>query len=143
MIFKRPWIVFVLVLIVLAFSLLAWIRFGTALSVFDYLNNLPLSVSPLYLAASGAVWGLLGLGTAGLLWFGWRHAPALLRILGVTYAVYYWIEQFALMQSPLRDVNWVFSGILTAFFLILIFVSFLHPAVHHFFGDAHDRFRQD
>ena len=139
MIFNRPWLVFLLFIAGLLFSAVSWLRFGVAISLFDFLNGLPLSISPLYQILTGLFWGAAGLWVCGWLWKGHRKAPAALRILTVTYALYYWIDQLLIMTSEIRQTNWWFMGLVTAILVLLVFLSLLPPAVKEFFGEQHEQ----
>lgn len=138
MIFNRPWLVIVQFVSVIGFSVVSWIRFGSALSLWDFLSSLPLAVTPAYQVISGLFWGLAGLWVGAWLWKGNSNAPKVLRILSVTYALYYWIEQFALMTSKIRQTNWLFLAIVTVILVLFVFLSFRASGVKAFFGENHE-----
>ena len=135
MIFKRPWVLFILVISVLVFSLISFVRFGMALFLWEFLSSLPAEVHPAYLATAGLVWGSFGLVTAFWLWQGRSKGKAAVRILAVTYALYYWVDQVFVGASGIRSANWVFSGVSTAILIVLVFGSLATPAVVNFFGE--------
>ena len=139
MIFNRPWIVLVQVVAGLFFTAISIIRFASALSLYSFLIDLPLAVSPAYQSVSGLVWGGAGLWVSVWLWIGHRKAPAALRILAVTYALYYWIDQIILMTSEIRSTNWPFLALVTAVLLLLVFLSFRPSAVKAYFGEKNER----
>jgi len=139
MIFNRPWIVFVQFLAGLIFAVVFLIRFGVALSLWDFLSQLPLAVSPLYQVLSGLVWGMAGLWVCLWIWQGNPRAPQATRILSVTYALYYWIDQLLIMSSDLRQTNWLFLAIFTGILLVLVFLSFQPAAVKEFFGEEYEQ----
>ena len=139
MIFNRPWPVFFLSVAGLLFSAVSWLRFGVAVSLFDFLSGLPLSIAPLYQILTGLFWGVAGLWVSGWLWRGHRKAPAALRILTVTYALYYWIDQLLIMTSEIRQSNWWFVLLVTGILVLLVFLSLLPPAVKEFFGEPHEQ----
>jgi hypothetical protein len=135
MIFNRPWIVFVQFVSGLLFSFAAWIRFAEALKLWDFLKGLPLAVSPLYHAVSGLIWGLAGLVVCFWVWQGSSKAPAALRILSVTFALYYWTNQFLVMTSDIRQTNWVFTGSVTVILVLFVFLSLKPAVVKDFYGE--------
>ena len=139
MIFKRPWLVFLLVVAGVLFSAVSWLRFGMAVSLFDFLNGLPVSISPRYQILTGLLWGVSGLWVSVWLWKGHRRAPTALRILTVTYALYYWIDQLVIMTSEIRRTNWWFLALATGILILLVFLSLLPPAVKDFFGEQHEQ----
>jgi hypothetical protein len=139
MIFNRPWIVFLQFVATLIFSAVSWIRFGMALSLWDFLNGLPLAVPPQFQLVSGLVWGVAGLWMCVWLWRGNPRAPLTFSILGVTFALYYWAVQIFIMTSEIRQTNWLFSAIVTVVLLLLIFWSLKPTAVKVFFGEKYEQ----
>ena len=139
MIFNRPWIIFVQFVSSFLFAFTAWIRFAEALKLWDFLKSLPLAVSPLYQVLSGLVWGVAGLWICYLVWRGSSKAPAALRILSVTFALYYWIDQFLVMTSEIRLTNWIFTGSLTIILVLLVFLSLKPAVVKDFYGEKYEQ----
>jgi hypothetical protein len=139
MIFNRPWIVFLQFMATLIFSAVSWFRFGMALSLWEFLTSLPLAVSPLYQLLTGLVWGVAGLWMCIWLWRGNPKAPLTFSILSVTFALYYWADQFLLTTSEIRQTNWLFSGIVTLVLLLLVFLSLKPTAVKVFFGEKYEQ----
>jgi len=139
MIFNRPWLVFLLFIAGLMFSAVSWLRFGMAISLFNFLSELPLAISPLYQVVTGFVWGVAGVWVSVWMWIGHRKAPAALRILVVTFALYYWIDQLLVMTNEIRSTNWWFLVLVTGILVVLVFLSLLPPAVKDFFGEQHEQ----
>jgi hypothetical protein len=139
MIFKRPWLVFIQSVAILLFTGVSWLRFGLAVSLFGFLNGLPLAVSPIYQIVSGLVWGVAGLMVSLWLWKGHRKAPTAFRILVVTFALYYWVDQLLVMTSEIRQTNWLFSAVITIMLVLLVFFSFRPAAVKEYFGEKNDQ----
>lgn len=121
---KRPGRPFALKLLIaglLFFSWMGWVRFQQALVNWTWLQSLPIAPSPLYLAASGAVWGLLGL-VAGLgLWLRRGWSIGLARIAATWFALSYWLERLLLGRAPATQVNLPFALTLTALALFYTF----------------------
>lgn len=143
MIFNRPWIVFLQFISTMLFSAVSWIRFGMALDLWDFLSDLPLSVSPLYPVVSGLLCGAAGLWVCAWIWMGHPRAPGALRILSVIFALYYWVDQVLVMTSELRQTNWVFTGLVTVVLLLLVFLSLKPAAVRDFFGEDYEQEKQN
>ncbi|MEJ2757515.1 MAG: hypothetical protein P8046_03445 [Anaerolineales bacterium] len=139
MIFKRPWILFVTVIVFTLFSLVEWVRFFESIRLWRYLASLNVAVLPLYQAITGFFWGSFGLGTVVGLWLGKPWGRKAARILTVTYAGYYWIDQVFIGKSEIRSTNWPFLGGATVVLLVLVWGSLAFPAVYHFFGDDNDQ----
>jgi hypothetical protein len=85
---KRPLTVTLLALWVLTITLLNWVRFGYTLSDWNFYTSI-LPISPFYVAGSGLIWGIAGLGVFGALWKGWRGARRLTMVAASAYFLYY------------------------------------------------------
>ncbi len=132
---KRPRSVTVLVFGVLIFTGIYWTRFSQTLARWDFLRSLPLSVPPLYLAATGLLWGLLGLLLSWGLWRGWRRAPRLLRISVLAYFGFYWFDRLALAAHDRAGGNWPFMLVITTLVVVLVYWIMSRTAVRTYFGE--------
>lgn len=126
---KRPWSVTLLAIIVLIITIINLIRLVLSIRYWTFLSSRP-AVSPLYLALTGLAWSAAG---AVLLWGLWRAkpwAPRLMQAIGLTYALYYWLDQIFLKDHPISGAsgtvrallpsNWQFSAILTVIGLVFM-----------------------
>jgi hypothetical protein len=139
MIFNRHWLVILLAVLLVVFTVFQFVRFGEAVALWSFLSSLPLGVPPIYIALTGLGWGVFG-GVA--LWQLWAVKPGArwtIRILSVTYALYYWMEQFLLMENPLRKTSWQFSAGVTVFFLFIILSILQHDSIGHTIGEHHEQ----
>ncbi len=143
MIFKRPWILFITVIVFTLFTAAEWVRFVESIRLWSYLSSLNAAVSPHYQAVTGFVWGVCGLAAVVGLWGGKPWARRAARILAVTYAGYYWIDQVFIGKSEIRTTNWPFLGGATVVLLALVWGSLALPAVRNFFGEDNDQKEQD
>jgi len=144
----RPASVTILALGVLIIAVLNLTRCGLALRYWDYLDALT-NVSPLYLALSGLVWGLVGLPQAWGLLRGKLWAPPLMRAVALTYAMYYWLDQVFLQDHPIAGAeggarlllpgNWPFSAGLTFLLLAYTVWTLQRRAAKEFFGEINDQ----
>jgi len=139
MIFKRPWILFINVLVVTLFSVAEWLRFIESIRLWRYLASLDLAAPPLYQAITGFFWAVSGLAAVVGLWRGKPWGRKAARILTVTYAGYYWIDQVFIGKSEIRSTNWPFLGGATVVLLVLVWGSLALPAVINFFGEINDQ----
>lgn len=139
----RPWSVTLLALGVLSIAGLNLTRMVLALRLWDLLTTW-LGVSPLYLALSGLVWGLVGLPLFWGLWRGLRWAPRLAEALALSYALYYWLDHIFLVDHRLSEpagaassflpINWPFAAAVTALLLAYTIWTLGRPVVKAFFG---------
>jgi hypothetical protein len=126
---KRPWSVTLLaagVLIITAFNL---IRFGLSLRYWSFLSSRS-GISPLYLALTGLIWSAAGLLLLWGLWKAKKWAPKLMQAVGLTYALYYWLDHIFLMDHPVSGgtpaframlpINWKFSAGVTVVSLLFM-----------------------
>jgi hypothetical protein len=125
-------------MIALIFTVSAILRVWHGVQLLDFLGQLSLSVSPLYLIITGGIWAIAGGWTTVWVWLGHRRAPVSVIILALIYLTIFWAEQFFLMINPLRRVNWLFLGGLSVVVLLVIFLSFRHPQVRNFYGGSHE-----
>ncbi len=139
MIFKRPWPVILLLAGVLVFTAGMLLRASNGIRYWEFLNGLPLSVSPLYLVLTGGLWALFGLLAAVWLWQGNRRAPAAVTTLTAGYVLYYWAEQLFVMISPLRQARWPFSAGVSILMVVIVIAVFNQPGVKNFFGGMYEQ----
>lgn len=103
----RPYLVTLLAIGVLTLAMVGLVRFGQALSLWEFLNSL--DVSPVYLVISGLLIGLAGLLAV---WGLWRGAYWSARYtIGYVSAVFlfYWVDRIFLGQSAIAKLNTPFS----------------------------------
>ena len=101
---KRPIGVTFMSGVVLIFAVTHLVKFGSAIADWQQLSLL-LQISPLYLAASGLGWGLIGLLTSFGLWFGCRFVRFLTIGLIFSYSAFYWLDRFLMAGTDQPQVN--------------------------------------
>ena len=129
---KRPFAVTLLVIEVLIFTGLNVFRCLSAFRYWDFLSSIAISVSPLYLALSGALWFLIGSALIWMIWRGQPSAPKMLRGFSAIYGLYYWADRWLLTASILKE-RWPFALIMTGFGLVFVFLVLTRPKVTKFF----------
>ncbi|HKJ28048.1 MAG TPA: hypothetical protein VJ965_10445 [Anaerolineales bacterium] len=143
MIFNRPWLIVLLAVMLVLFTAFQFVRFGEAVAWWSFLAGLPMRVPPLYLALTGLGWGVFGGVAVWQLWLGKPAAKCTIRILSVTYALYYWVEQLLLMTNPLRNTNWRFDAVVSVFLVLFILSILQQEPVGEFIGVQHEQEKQD
>jgi hypothetical protein len=133
----RPFSVTILALGVLTIAGFNLIRFYQAIRLWDFLSEFP-NVSPLYLAASGLVWGAAGLALAWGLWRGYAPARRLTLIFAVVYTLYNWIDRLW-VSKPGLSANLPFSAGVNLILLLITTWILTRPRVLAFFGAMHER----
>jgi hypothetical protein len=135
---KRPKSVTWLVVGVLSLWIVYLTRLVSALQQWDYLSTLPLSVSPVYLLATGSIWSTLPLPVMwGLLARKRWGAKVVAGFTGL-YGLYYWMEQWLVKSNPLRTTNWPFTLVATIILFILVFWILSREAVKTYFGENNE-----
>ena len=134
MIFKRPWLVILILIFIIGFLVINLLRALNAGQLWGFLSELPLAVSPLYLLLTGGLWSVLLLRLAWWVWQGDPRTPAAVKIVSVVYVLYYWAERIFLMTSPLRFTSWVFLLVISAGLVFSFFEIFRYDSVKSFFG---------
>ena len=102
---------------VAAFNLLGVV---TGVQRYTVLRDLPLSVSPLYLLGSRAVWTLAFAGVGWALWRQWAWArPAVLAALAL-YLAQGWFDRLVLARADAPALAWPYHLVLHLIGLVLV-----------------------
>ncbi len=133
----RPLSVTLLALGVLTIAGFNLIRFLQAVQLWDFLAKFP-TVSPLYLASSGLLWGATGLALAWGLWRGRSWARLFTGIFALAYTLYHWIDRLWI-SNPGLTANLPFSAGLNLILLSLTAWILTRPGARTFFGAMHER----
>ena len=127
---KRPFSVTILLWLVLSLTAWSGMRLASAILWWRTLIEFASSPGPLYIAISGGIWLMAGIG---LLWGMWQ-AKAWIRYAllgaGAGFGVWYWCDRL-LLQSA-RE-NWPFALGATVLLLILVMICVVHPRTKAFF----------
>jgi len=121
----RPVILIALVILILGFGVLSWVRFGLALgngNFYNQVSGLPLSI---YFITSGAVWGLTSLAAAIGDWYRLPWALILTGVGAVLLTTWFWVEKLCLIRTSLSTTNWLFNAILNLILLIFVISTVL------------------
>jgi hypothetical protein len=106
---KRPRTITGLVILFLIVSLFQLYRFSTVITQWAILKELPLSVSPLYLAGSGFLWGFCGLVLCWGIWTGkpWARSAAL--IISFVYTAFIWSDMIWIAEPDVLKTRWLIN----------------------------------
>jgi hypothetical protein len=142
---KRPLSVTLLALIVLIITVINLIRLVLSIRYWSFLSSQS-GASPLYLALTGLIWSVAGLSLLWGLWKAKKWAPKLMQAVGLTYALYYWLDHIFLMDRPVTGttnaframlpINWQFSAGVTVVGLGLMVWTLGREKVKAYFGAA-------
>ncbi len=134
---KLGWLLWLLIGWLLFFSFLGWLRLYGALSQWQWLLSLNLSVSPLYLAAGGACWGVAGLTASLAVWLRRPWAPTAVRLASAFFAVSYWLDRLTVGAAGSSQANWLFALIMTLMGLAFAWGIFSFPHTRQIFDQLH------
>jgi len=121
---KRPLSVTLLALVVLIITVINLVRFGLSIRDWSFLTS-RLGVSPFYLAMTGLIWSAAGLVLLWGLWKAKKWAPKLMQAVGLTYALYYWLDHIFLMDHPISTVTDTLRASLFAAGVTLVCLAFM------------------
>jgi hypothetical protein len=142
---KRPLSVTLLALIVLIITVINLMRLCLSVRYWSFLSSRS-GISPLYLALTGLIWSAAGLSLLWGLWKAKKWAPKLMQAVGLTYALYYWLDRIFLMDRPVSGatnafsaalpINWQFSAGVTLIGLVFMVWTLGRKKVKAYFGAA-------
>lgn len=134
---RRPLSVTLLILGVLSISAFNLIRGYQAIRQWDFISEF-LSISPVYLASSGLIWGAAGLVICAALWLHLHWAPRLASAFALVYSLYYWVDRL-LVSSDKPGTNFLFTAIFNLALLVSIWWILSRPKAKVYFGVVHER----
>ena len=130
---KRPFSVTVLAWVVLIMALLGWLRLFEVLRQWQFLQNLTPVPPVFYLAITGLVWGLCGTALLWGLFLGRVWAPRLMRVAGLFYTFYYWLDRLLVANPAYINTRWPFALALNITLLLFAFWVLARPKTKLFF----------
>jgi hypothetical protein len=135
----RPWLVTALCATLLLTSLVHILKMSQAITQWDLLQSLPLSVSPLYLTLHGFLWGAMGLAAAYIMWKGFPWARRITLILALFYSLWFWIDSIWVKALEVFQTRWPFNLVVTGLGLSFIIITLYVPANRAHFEEGNDQ----
>jgi hypothetical protein len=122
-------------------TLIVWgaVRFVAALRAWEVLVEFESSLSPLYLSATGAGWGVVGGMLLWSLFTGRRWAPHAVLTSGSLWLAAYWLERL-FFQTPRANLPFALAG--TFLLLGVTLMSALHKDTRTFFTRSEEHEQQ-
>ncbi len=118
---KTSFWVRLLALCFLASALLGWLRCGQAVASWRVLNEMGFWPGPLYLALTGAAWGVVGLLAGAGLWFSTAFSRGFARLAAVFLPATFWADRAWFSGAADRFSNGEFLLGATAIWLVFAF----------------------
>lgn len=119
---------FLLVLVAAVFlggALMGWLRFAGALRNWPLLLAVGVQPSPIYLLATGLLWGSLFTAAVISLWLRTRWAYVFGILVMSFYSVWAWADRLVFYQSPAAGANRIFLAVLSTAILIWVILSLI------------------
>jgi len=117
---NRPALITLLSILFALVSLFSLLKFSQALLQWSSLKNLPLSISPAYLAIDGLVWWATGLILSLALWRGKSWSRPAVMILSMVYSLEFWVDKIWIAEPEGLAQRWPINLILTIMGLCMI-----------------------
>jgi hypothetical protein len=111
---KRPTGITLISILFLLVSLFHLLKLVQTIRQWDMLSNLPLTISPLYLAVDGLIWWIAGMSLAAGLWFGKPLARIFSQGISILYSLVFWIDILWIAEPEVIAGRWPFNLVLTA-----------------------------
>ena len=119
---RRPWNITVLSIFVLLISLFHLLKLSQVINQWEILSSLPITVSPVYLAADGFIWGLSGIILSWGLWTGQTWAGKAGLVLALLFAAAFWIDLIWISEPEQLQTRWLINLVFTALGLPAVFL---------------------
>ena len=116
----RPSGITVLSILYFLISLFYLLKFSQVLLQWSSLENLPLTISPIYLAGDSLLWCISGIILAGGLWIGKRWASPAVMILSFLYSLVFWADRIWIAEPEGLAQRWPINLLLTIIGLSVI-----------------------
>ncbi len=120
---RRSFWTWLLAAVFLALGALGWLRVQQAVAFWGMLAELKAWPGPLYIAAGGALWGVLGLTAAWGVWRPEKWGAAVGRGAAVLLAATWWIDRAWLSPGAGPFDGWPFALGVTVVWIGFVFVA--------------------
>jgi hypothetical protein len=131
---NRPRAITLLAILLFLASIFQFIKFGQALAEWSILSRLPLSVGPIYLAATGLFWGICGSILSWGLWTGKPWAKVACLVISLVYCGFFWFELIWIAEGEFLRSRWLVNLVLTIIALPGIWLILNQESTKRFFN---------
>ncbi len=136
---RRPFLVTLLALGVLNFTVLQFARFYLAIKQWSFIYMTLNMGMATYIALTGFVWTLISIILLPGLWRGKYWARRLTLSTAALFTLYYWFDRLIISRGDSDTTNLVFTIIVNFLTIVIIVWILYRQDSKAFFGDAHDR----
>lgn len=132
---NRPALITLLSIFIALGSLFSLLKFSQALLQWNNLKNLPLSISPAYLAIDGLVWWATGLVLSLALWRGKGWSRPAVMILSMVYSLEFWVDKIWIAEPEGLAQRWPINLLLTIIGLGMILLVLSRKSTQDYFWE--------
>jgi len=130
----RPRMITFLSILIFLISLFHLLKLSQVIIQWDILTTIPLTVSPLYLAADGLVWWISGLILTWGLWTGRSWTRKIGLSLALIFAAVFWIDLIWITEPDILQTRWLINLVFTVLGLSGIFIILNTASSRDFFN---------
>lgn len=130
----RPRMITFLSILIFLISLFHLLKLSQAIIQWDILSTIPLTVSPLYLAADGLVWWVSGLILTWALWTGQSWTRKIGLSLALIFAATFWIDLIWITEPDILQTRWLINLVFTVLGLSAMFIILNTASSRDFFN---------
>ncbi len=130
----RPRMITFLSILIFLISLFHLLKLSQAIIQWDILSTIPLTVSPLYLAADGLVWWVSGLILTWALWTGRSWTRKIGLSLALIFAAAFWIDLILITEPDILQTRWLINLVFTVLGLSAMFIILNTASSRDFFN---------
>lgn len=132
----RPRMITILCVLIFLISLFHILKLSQVIIKWGLLNNLPITIPPIYLALDGFVWGVSGVILTWGLWTGQPWAPTTCKVLAVIYLAAFWIDLVFISEPDILKIRWLINLLKSLLGFSAIFITLnTKPSRNYFTGN--------
>lgn len=130
---KRPTGIKALMLLYGLISLFYLLKLSQVLSQWFWLENLPVTISPYYLAADSLVWLGAGLSLVRGIWKGRTWSRPAAMVLSILYGLVFWIDRIWIAEPEGLELRWPVNLFLTIIGISMTFIVLNRKSSQEYF----------
>ncbi|HEX7974386.1 MAG TPA: hypothetical protein VF498_08260 [Anaerolineales bacterium] len=120
---RTPFFVWLLLLGLLALGIFNALRLYGALRAWSFYQVIDLRPGVWYIALTGGLFAIAFLAALVMLLRGKRRAAAVVRVVALAYALWYWLDRLLFTRSDAGALNWPFAAGVTVILLVFVLLA--------------------
>jgi hypothetical protein len=114
---RRPFTLYILVLVLLGFTILSLVRATQAFLQWDFLVTIDTHPGPLYPLLTGSFWAVWGVAAIIGLWLRRKFALSFAAWLVAGYTIWFWVDRLLVAVSPPANTGFAIGS--TLFWIVI------------------------